>query len=209
MTRHQEARRRTTCQVFRRDPVDAVTPTRVATLQNLAPAHAWVDFYCRKAQRPDAETVDPCTVRLQCGQQEGRPVAWGVEVVPETLFSYWPWRTVPDGTSDNLAAALVAAGKGGGRGRATDDVPSIQCRSGGRAGLYAARRDNRPREELSRPAAQRPPDTKGRDDAGEAKRKISGPAFKSEPYPGAVAFGSTRTGARLGRLIWICGGGDV
>ena len=128
-----EARRQTTCQVFSTDPVDvrgytrlggevvpvanppimpaADTPTRIGTLLNLAPGHAWVHFYCRKAQHPDAETVEPCTVRLQCGQRDGASVAWGVEVAPETLFSYWPGRTTPEGTSDNLAAALVAAGK--------------------------------------------------------------------------------------------------
>ncbi len=128
-----EARRRTTCQVFSTDPVDvrgytrlggevvpvanppimptADTPTRIGTLLNLAPAHAWVHFYCRKAQHPDAETIEPCNVRLQCGQRDGASVAWGVEVAPETLFSYWPGRTTPEGTSDNLAAALIAAGK--------------------------------------------------------------------------------------------------
>ena len=128
-----EARLRTTCQVFSTDPVDvrgytrlggevvpvanppvlpaADAPARIGTLLNLAPAHAWVHFYCRKAQQSDAETVEPCTVRLQCGQRDGAPVAWGVEVAPETLFSYWPGRTAPDGTSDNLTAALVAAGK--------------------------------------------------------------------------------------------------
>ena len=128
-----EARRRTTCQVFSTDPVDvrgytrlggevvpvanppimptADTPTRIGTLLNLAPAHAWVHFYCRKAQHPDAETVEPCTVRLQCGQRDGASVAWGVEIAPEKLFSYWPGRTTPEGTSANLAAALVAAGK--------------------------------------------------------------------------------------------------
>ncbi len=128
-----EARRQTTCQVFSTDPVDvrgytrlggevvpvanppimpaADTPTRIGTLLNLAPAHAWVHFYCRKAQHPDAETVEPCTVRLQCGQRDGASVAWGVEIAPETIVSYWPGRTTPEGTLDNLAAALVAAGK--------------------------------------------------------------------------------------------------
>ena len=128
-----EARRRTTCQVFSTDPVDvrgytrlggevvpvanppimptADTPTRIGTLLNLAPAHAWVHFYCRKAQRPDAETVEPCNVRLQCGQRDGASVAWGVEIAPETLVSYWPGRMAPDGTLDNLVAALVTAGK--------------------------------------------------------------------------------------------------
>ena len=128
-----EARRRTTCQVFSTDPVDvrgytrlggevvpvanppglpAVdAPTRIGTLLNLAPAHAWVHFYCRKAYDPDAKTIDACTVRLQCGQRDGASVAWGVEIAPETLFTYWPGRTTPDGTSDNLVAALIAAGK--------------------------------------------------------------------------------------------------
>ena len=128
-----EARRRTTCQVFSTDPVDvrgytqvggavvpvanppvvpaADAPTRIGTLLNLSPAQAWVHFYCRKAHQPDTETVDPCTVQLQCGQQDGAPVAWDVDVAPETIFSYWPGRTAADGASDNLAAALVAAGK--------------------------------------------------------------------------------------------------
>ena len=128
-----EARRRTTCQVFSTDPVDvraytqlggAVVPvanppvmpatdapTRIGTLLNLSPAHAWMHFYCRKAHRPDAETADPCNIQLQCGQQDGASVAWDVDVAPETIFSYWPGRTAADGTSDNLAAALVAAGK--------------------------------------------------------------------------------------------------
>ena len=128
-----DARRRTTCQVFSTDPVDvrgytqvggavvpvanppvmpaADAPTRIGTLLNLSPAHAWVHFYCRKAHRPDAETADPCNVQLQCGQQDGPSVAWDVDVAPETIFSYWPGRTAADGTSANLAAALVAAGK--------------------------------------------------------------------------------------------------
>ena len=129
-----EARRRTTCQVFSTDPVDMrgytqvggavvpvanppvmpaadAPPTRIGTLLNLSPAQAWVHFYCRKAHQPEAETVEPCNVRLQCGQQAGPSVGWDVEVAPETIMSYWPGRTAADGTSDNLAAALVAAGK--------------------------------------------------------------------------------------------------
>ena len=128
-----EARLRTTCQVFSADPVevraytqvaedvvpvankpapvDAAAPTRVATLLNLSPAQAWVHFYCRKVQQSDGDAVAPCNVRLQCGQQAGTPVAWDMAVAPETLFSYWPGRTAADGTSDNLAAALVGAGK--------------------------------------------------------------------------------------------------
>ena len=128
-----EARRRTTCQVFSRDPldawaytrvggdlvsvanppapVDAGAPTRVATLLNVAPAHAWVHFYCRKADDPAAEIVDPCNVRLQCGQQAGTPVAWDVAVAPETIVTYWPGRTAADGTPADFAAALIGAGK--------------------------------------------------------------------------------------------------
>ena len=129
-----ESRQRATCQVFSRDPVDAwaytriagevmsvanppaavdaAAPTRVATLQNLAPADAWVHFYCRKPYRPDAETADPCTVRLQCGQRDGALVAWDVAVAPETIFPYGPDRTAADGTRADFEAALIAAGKG-------------------------------------------------------------------------------------------------
>ena len=129
-----EARRRTTCQVFSPDPVDARAytrlggdlvpvadkpaasdasfPSHVATLMNLSPWQAWVHFYCRKAYQPDAETVDPCRVSLQCGQRDGAaPVTWSVDVAPETIFAYWPGRTASDGTADDFEAALVAAGK--------------------------------------------------------------------------------------------------
>ena len=129
-----EARQRTTCRVFSPDPVDAraytrvggdlvpvadkpassdaSAPAHVATLMNLSPWQAWVHFYCRKAHHPDAETADPCRVRLQCGQQDGAaPVGWSVDVAPETRFTYWPGRTAADGTPDDFAAALVAAGK--------------------------------------------------------------------------------------------------
>ena len=140
------ARQRTTCRVFSPDPVEvrgytrlggevvpvttqpilpaAEAPTRIGTLLNLSPAQAWVHFYCRKAHQPEAETVDPCNVRLQCGQQDGPSVAWDVDVAPETIVSYWPGRTAADGTSDNLAAALVAAGKteAAARGRTTCQV---------------------------------------------------------------------------------------
>ena len=128
-----EARRRTTCQVFSADPVevraytriaedvvpvanrpapvDVAVPTWVATLLNLSPAQSWVHFYCRHPHQPGTDTVDPCNVRLQCGQQEGAPVAWNVTVAPERIFPYWPGRTTADGSPDNLAAALVRAGK--------------------------------------------------------------------------------------------------
>ena len=129
-----EARRRTTCQVFSPDPVDARAytrvdgdlvpvadkpatsdasfPSHVATLMNLSPWQTWVHFYCRKAHQPDAETVDPCRVSLQCGQKDGAaPVAWSVDVTPETIFAYWPGRTAADGTPGDFEAALVEAGK--------------------------------------------------------------------------------------------------
>ena len=121
-----DAQQRTTCRVYSADPldaraytrvgqdvvpvayppapVDATAPTRVATLLNLAPAHAWVHLSCQKTLPPDAD--DPCHVRLQCGQQDGAPVAWEVEVVEETTVSCGP-----GGTANDLAAALVAAGK--------------------------------------------------------------------------------------------------
>ena len=92
-------------------PAADAPPTRIGTLLNLSPAQAWVHFYCRKAHQPEAETADPCNVRLQCGQQDGPSVGWDVAVAPETIMSYWPGRTAADGTSDNLAVALVAAGK--------------------------------------------------------------------------------------------------
>ena len=114
MTRDPEASQWTTRQVFSADPPVlpvADAPPRIGTLLNLAPAHAWVHFYCRKAQPLDAETIEPCNFRIQCGQRDGASVAWSVEVAPETIFTYWPGRTTPDGTLDNLAAGYIAAGK--------------------------------------------------------------------------------------------------
>lgn len=81
-----------------------------ATLMNLAPAQAWVHFYCRNAHQPGAEMGAPCRVTLQCGQRDGA-VEWSVDVAPETIVSYWPGRTTADGTPDDFEAALVAAGK--------------------------------------------------------------------------------------------------
>lgn len=40
----------------------------------------------------------------------GEPASWTVNVAPKTIFSYWPTKTV-DGTSANLQAALMEAGK--------------------------------------------------------------------------------------------------
>ena len=82
-----------------------VGPLR-ATLRNLSPAQAWVHFYCRRAQQPEATG---CTAQVQCGQRDGPPVTWAVDVAPETIVSYWPGRTRADGTPDNFEAALIAA----------------------------------------------------------------------------------------------------
>ena len=129
-----EARRRTTCEVFSPDQLEAraytrisgelvpvadqpillnqATPQRIATLIDLSPPQSWVHLYCRKDRpAPDAAPTDPCAVTLECRQEEGDPVSWTVDVTPKTIFSYWPGRTAPNGTSDDLQAALIAAGK--------------------------------------------------------------------------------------------------
>lgn len=41
---------------------------------------------------------------------QGEPVAWTVDVASKTIFSYWPDKTAPDGTSANLEAVLIDAG---------------------------------------------------------------------------------------------------
>ena len=129
-----EARRRTTCEAFSPDPLevraftriagepvsvadepilpDQATPQRIATLIDLSPPQSWVHLYCRKDRpAPDAAPVDPCAVNVECRQEEGDPVSWTVDVAPKTIFSYWPGKTTPDGTSDNLQAALMNEGK--------------------------------------------------------------------------------------------------
>ena len=131
----EEARRRTTCEVFSPDPltvrgytlfggqptlVPVAEPARSdasaepgerrrqATLLNLSPWQAWVHLYCLKDRAgPDAA---PCAVTFECNGQSGEPVTWPVEVRPKTIFSYWPNKTV-DGMSADLQAALTAAGK--------------------------------------------------------------------------------------------------
>ena len=129
-----EARRRTTCEVFSPDPltvrgytlfggqptlVPVAEPARPdmtaapgerrrqATLPNLSPGQAWVHLYCLKDRGPDAT---PCAVTFECNGQSGEPVTWPVEIAPKTIFSYWPNKTV-DGLSADLQAALIAAGK--------------------------------------------------------------------------------------------------
>ena len=129
-----EARRRTTCEVFSADPltvrgytlfggqptlVPVAEPARPdvaaapgeprlhATLPNLSPGQAWVHLYCLKDRGTDAA---PCAVTFECNGQSGEPVTWPVEVGPKTIFSYWPNKTV-GGLSADLQAALIAAGK--------------------------------------------------------------------------------------------------
>ena len=134
----EEARRRTTCEVFSPDPVtvrgytlfggqptlvpvaEPARPAgstepgerrRQATLPNLSPWQAWVHLYCLKDRAgPDADPPAPCAVTFECNGQSGEPVTWPVEVAPKTIFSYWPNKTV-DGMTANLQAALIAAGK--------------------------------------------------------------------------------------------------
>ena len=128
-----EARRRTTCEVFSPDPltvrgytlfgqptlVPVAEPARPdvagepgerrrrATLPNLSPGQAWVHLYCLKDRGTDAA---PCAVTFECNGLSGEPVTWPVEVGPKTIFSYWPNKTV-GGMSANLQAALIAEGK--------------------------------------------------------------------------------------------------
>ena len=134
----EEARRRTTCEVFSPDPltvrgytrfggqptfVPVAEPARPevsgepgerrrqATLPNLSPWQAWVHLYCLKDRAgPDADPPAPCAVTFECNGQSGEPVTWPVEVAPKTIFTYWPNKTV-DGLSANLQDALIAAGK--------------------------------------------------------------------------------------------------
>ena len=162
-----------------------VGPLR-ATLPNLSPAHAWVHFYCRRAQHPDAA---PCTAQVQCGQRENMPVTWAVEVAPETIVAYWPDRTAVDGTPADFEAALIAAGKGEAqaRRRTTCQVFStdpVDVRGYTRLGETILPVKNRPGRRYCDVRTPR-----GRDNEGGVGRKLSDPPFKSEPNPGAIAFG--------------------
>lgn len=76
---------------------------------NLSPWQAWVHLYCQKEHHtPDA---DPCRVTFACNGMSGEPVTWTVDVRPQTIFSYWPEKTASNGSSANLQAALMEAGK--------------------------------------------------------------------------------------------------
>ena len=81
-------------------------PVTSVVLLNLSPWQAWVHLYCRYGA-PDAG----CTISFRCNGMEGEPVTWDVAVPRETGFSYWPGRTVDDGSSGDLQAALMDAGK--------------------------------------------------------------------------------------------------
>ena len=84
-----EARRRTTCEVFSPDPLEAraftriagelvpvadepilldqAAPQRIATLIDLSPPQSWVHLYCRKDSPTTDETpADPCAVNVEC-----------------------------------------------------------------------------------------------------------------------------------------------
>lgn len=75
-------------------------------LLNLSPWQAWVHLYCGYGAS-DAG----CTIFFRCNGMEGEPVTWDVAVPRETGFSYWPGRTADDGSSADLQAALMDAGK--------------------------------------------------------------------------------------------------
>ena len=97
---------------FEIQPTTARSPgSPAAVLMNLSPWQAWVHLYCQK-DRPasDDDPAAPCTVRFECNGMSGEPASWTVNVAPKTIFSYWPTKTV-DGTSANLQAALMEAGK--------------------------------------------------------------------------------------------------
>ena len=97
---------------FEIQPTTARSPGGpAAVLLNLSPRQAWVHLYCQK-DRPasDDDPAAPCTVRFECNGMSGEPASWTVNVGPKTIFSYWPNKMV-DGTSANLQAALMAAGK--------------------------------------------------------------------------------------------------
>ena len=84
---------------------------KVSTLLNLSPRESYVHLFCEKTSPPG------CGVTFWCGQQTGDPVTWDVEWEPGRIFTYWPNKTHPDGSSDNFEAALVDAGLSAGAAR--------------------------------------------------------------------------------------------
>ena len=81
---------------------------RKATLMNLSPWQAWVHLYCQEEEVDDS---GKCHVDFRCNGTEGESVSWTVEVEQYRIFSYWPAKRASDGTSANLQAALMEAGK--------------------------------------------------------------------------------------------------
>ena len=55
--------------------------------------------------------AEGCTVTFTCNGMTRESVTWSVPAAPRRIFSYWPGETVADGTSANLRAALIKAGK--------------------------------------------------------------------------------------------------
>ena len=94
---------------------------RRATLLNLSPWQSWVHLYCQEA-------AQACQVTFACNGMEGEPVTWTLDLEPKTAFSYWPGRTSGEGTSSNLEAALIHAGKteSEARRRTTCEVSSAE-----------------------------------------------------------------------------------
>ena len=78
-----------------------VSRAKVATLLNLSPRQSWVHLFCEKTTQPG------CCVTFWCGQRTGDPVTWDVEWEPGRIFTYWPGKTNPDGSTAGLEAALV------------------------------------------------------------------------------------------------------
>lgn len=86
------------------EPATDLSSLPVADLVNLSPWQSWVHLYCREEERT-------CRVTFECNGMKGEPVTWTVDVEPKTIFSYWPNKTADDGSSADLQAALMDAGK--------------------------------------------------------------------------------------------------
>ena len=171
-----EARRRTTCEVFSPDPLEAraytriagelipvadqsilldqAAPQRIATLIDLSPPQSWVHLYCRKDRpAPDAAPADTCAVNLECRQEEGDPVSWTVcGRCPEDHLFVLAGQNGLGRDVRQLASSPDSHGQNGRRSPAPDHARSVQPRPGSRSGLYPARRGHHPGEELSGPS---------------------------------------------------------
>lgn len=120
--------------IGRAQEADPEPPVGTATLLILSPSQAWVHLYC-KEERPALLSAGgvpwapykdwtrirhpwsifrvgrTCRVTFECNGQAGEPVTWTVDMEPKTIFSYWPNKTADDGSSADLQAALMDAGK--------------------------------------------------------------------------------------------------